>query len=176
MAMLSCKRSVIAIAVAATVVVVSTAATGQIAENENPFENAGSDRGTQDVPRPVAKPEFLIRMTKADCRRLIRRAEVPGPNYVPGVDAHGNPVAPAELPGAFTARELLPEEIAFELAFNPLSYAGNPDLAEIFRGAETSLGQVRYSLSSGALTLNGKRLNEATEAEILAFCRASLGE
>lgn len=152
----------------------------QISGRENPFSNAG-DKGAEatgradaPLPRPSAKPEFLIRMSKEDCRRLIRQSAVPGPDYQPGVDVRGNPVAPANIPGQFTDSDLLPDAIAFELSLNPLEFAGNPALADLFSGAEAGFGEIRYALTSGALTLDGRRLNAETTAEILTFCRAAL--
>ena len=163
---------------------------------DNPFTNAGGD-GKAPVPaapppaaetapasgsgvpagapKPDAKPDFLLTMSKADCRRLIRRSDVAGANYVPGVDVRGNAVSGAELSGSLTASDILPTEIAFELSLNPLSYAGNGDLADIFSESATSFGTIKFDLSSGALTLDGKRLNGATESEVLALCKSSLG-
>lgn len=155
------------------------------ASAENPFTNAtgGGEEGgvaasqpreQATPPRPEAKPDILLRMSKKDCERLIRRADVPGAEYKAGVDVRGNRVAGADLAGTLTAADVLPKEIAFELSMNPLGYAGNEDLADIFSESSTSFGQVRFDLSSGALSLNGKRLNGATEAEMLALCRQAL--
>ncbi|NMM43963.1 hypothetical protein HH303_05715 [Rhodospirillaceae bacterium KN72] len=164
---------------------------------DNPFTNAGGDGNAvtpaapppatetaptsggsgvpSGAPRPDAKPDFLLNMSKADCRRLIRRSDVAGADYVAGVDVRGNAVTGAELSGSLTAADILPKEIAFELSLNPLSYAGNGDLADVFSESSTSFGTIKFDLASGALTLDGKRLNGTTESEVLALCKSSLG-
>jgi hypothetical protein len=129
------------------------------------------DLDAADLPRPQAKPEFMVRMSKADCDMVLRRAAVPSADYVPGVDARGNSVAGANLPGTLTAADILPEEIAFELVINPMNFAGNPALQSLFANSKTSLGTIRYNLASGKLTLNDKALTPDTTAEIEALCQ-----
>ena len=150
----------------------STTAAPSPATKTAPISGSGVPAG---APKPDAKPDFLLNMSKADCRRLVRRSEVAGADYVAGVDVRGNAVTGAELSGSLTAADILPKEIAFELSLNPLSYAGNSDLADIFSESSTSFGTIKYDLSSGALTLDGKRLNGTTESEVLALCKSSLG-
>ncbi|MDF1747597.1 MAG: hypothetical protein P1V34_01850, partial [Alphaproteobacteria bacterium] len=145
---------------------------------DNPFTNAtgkGSDatsrQGGDDLPYPKAKPDIMLRMSKKDCERVLRRANVPSADYVPNLDIRGNAVAGANLPGTLTAEDILPEEIAFELALNPFVFAGNTALQDLFVNSSTSFGTVRYNLASGKLTLNDKPLTPATEAEIVSLCQ-----
>ena len=157
---------------------------------ENPFSNSGggttppapaadtdTSARTTDAPRPRpdAKPDLLLRMSKKDCETVLRRRNVVGADYVPGVDVRGNSVAGADLKGTLTAADILPEEIAFELSLNPLSFAGNEALEDSFSNTSTSFGMVRYNLSSGSLTLDGKRLNDETEEDLVEICRQALG-
>lgn len=158
--------------------IVTPAAAG----DANPFTNAtgsggGSSREVDGpaVPKPDAKPEILLRMSRKDCERLLRRVDVPGADYVPGVDVRGNKVASANLKGTLTAADILPEEIAFELALNPLASAGNAALATTFSESSASFGNVRFNLSSGSLTLNGKPLNDSTEQDMIPLCRQAVG-
>lgn len=139
----------------------------------NPFEN--QDGSPSGLPRPEAKPDFLLQMGRKDCERLLRRADQPGVTYTPGVDVRGNRVVGANLAGTLTAADILPEEIAFELTLNPITYAGNDDLAAAFADTTTSLGTIRYNLASGALTLDGKKLNGDTEQGMITLCRQALG-
>lgn len=157
-------------------------ATPATAGDTNPFTNAtgsgeGSTRQVDDaaVPKPDAKPEILLRMSRKDCERLLRRVDVPGADYVPGVDVRGNKVASANLKGTLTAADILPEEIAFELALNPLASAGNAALATTFSESSASFGSVKFNLSSGSLTLNGKPLLDSSEQDMVALCRQALG-
>lgn len=153
---------------------------------ENPFFNTGETSGQQsrsttgqsgtEVPKPESKPELLLRMSKKDCEKVLRRSDVVGADYVAGVDVRGNRVTGADLQGTLTAADILPEEIAFELALNPVSFAGNDALEDSFSNSSTSFGMVRFNLSSGALTLDGKRLNGETEQELVAICRQALGK
>ena len=126
------------------------------------------------LPRPDAKPDVLVRMSRDQCRRLLRRHDVAGAAYVPGVDVRGNKVKSADLAGTLTAADVLPEEIAFELALNPLSYAGNANLEDVFSNSSQNFGSIKYDLSSGALTFNGKRIDDSAEDEMVALCRQAL--
>lgn len=148
---------------------------------DHPFANATgagpettTEQGQDNLPYPPAKPEFLLRMSKKECQTVLRRAVVPSADYVPGLDIRGNAVAGATLPGTLTAQDILPEEIAFELALNPMVFAGNPALQTLFANSSTSLGMVRYNLTSGKLTLNDKALTPDTEAEIIALCQQAV--
>lgn len=114
-------------------------------------------------------------MSKKDCEKILRRADVAGADYVAGVDVRGNSVAGADLQGTLTASDILPEEIAFELNMNPLTFAGNSDLADTFSESSSGFGMVRYNLSSGVLTLDGKRLTGETEDDLIGLCRQALG-
>jgi hypothetical protein len=73
----------------------------------------------------VADPAFAepltVTISRLDCTRLVRHvpdAEVSA-EYQPGVDARGDPVAPADLAGANPIE--LPEQFTFTLEVNPLN-------------------------------------------------------
>lgn len=70
----------------------------------------------------AAKAQPLeVTITRFDCSRIVRYvpdAEVPA-DYVPGVDARGEPVAPADLYGGSGIE--LPEVFSFVLRVNPLN-------------------------------------------------------
>lgn len=139
------------------------------------FSTTTTTTTTAPPPQPQGGGEVMLQMSKRDCERLIRRANVPGADYVPGVDVRGNSVRGADLEGTLTASDLIPESIAFELSLNPLSFAGNSTLASVFSDSSTSFGTIEYNLASGALTLDGQRLDDGTESEMLDLCRNALG-
>jgi len=61
-------------------------------------------------------------VTKADCQALVHHRASADVKYKPGVDVHGNYVAPADLPGS-RIPNLVPEKIQFPLNINPANYA-----------------------------------------------------
>lgn len=126
------------------------------------------------LPRPENKPDVLVQMSREECRRLLRRHDFTSAEYVPGVDVRGNSVKSADLEGTLTAEDVLPKEIAFELALNPLSFAGNSNLETVFSNSSTNFGTIKFDLASGALTFNGKRIDGTMEDEMLVLCRQAL--
>lgn len=111
-----------------------------------------------------------IRVTKADCRRLVKHAPAPDVAYQPGVDVHGDPVAPAdlydrpriELPRTVT----LPIEVELDRRF------GLPD-DDSFEG-DVRVGTVAVDLDTGRATFNGQPLTAEAEAELRAKCQRVL--
>ncbi|MBP5855544.1 hypothetical protein KAJ83_00875 [Marivibrio halodurans] len=146
-------------------------------EAANPFTNDGAI-STGEPPRARLKPEAVrIVVSAADCRRLIPHEPSPDVTYQPGVDAHGDPVAPADLPGSTVLADRLREtEIAFDLTLNPLLFAGNQRLAEDFDEAVVDFGRVRFDRRTGALTLDGETLRDPATAAIADACRARLSD
>ena len=112
-----------------------------------------------------------ITVTAADCQRLIRHQPSADVAYTPGVDAKGNPVAPADLPGAVAIKT--PSEVTFDVSYDLLSNFGvTTDTALAPRG-EAVVGTVTYDLLSGALTFNGERLDAAETAALSELCKAA---
>jgi hypothetical protein len=116
-----------------------------------------------------------VRVTEADCRRLVLHEPAPDVAYQPGVDVRGKEVAPADLQGSNTlGQKLLETEIAFDLNLNPLLFAGNPALAETFDEATVNFGRVTYDKGTGRMTLDGEPLTDPQQAAIVAACRERL--
>lgn len=135
----------------------------------NPFDE-NTDESIEQ--RPQAKPdEFRVTMTKKDCKRVVKHAPADDVAYQPGVDSRGNAVAPADIPGSQMQFDL-PDDIEFDLALNPFDYGGNADLADIFSNSSTNLGTVKYSITSGKMTLNGNSLTDDQLDVIAKSCRA----
>lgn len=136
-------------------------------EGANPFTN----RGEVANPRAPRKSSGMtIQLTKRQCRQVVVNHE-PSADvaYKPGVDVRGNSVAPADLVGGF--EWVTPNEIEFNLAFNPL---GNTGLdSDDFVNTSASVGTVKYDILSGRLTLNGRPLSDPLLAVIESQCRAA---
>ncbi|WP_147300892.1 hypothetical protein [Aestuariispira insulae] len=125
----------------------------------------------QEAPRAKPKPDNMgPKVNGKICRRAVNHVPRDDVTYQAGVDAYGNPVTPADLPGSNFALDI-PDEVSFDLSFNPLKYAGNSNLENTFSDASMSMGTIKYSISSGRLTYNGKPLNDDQHAAIAAACR-----
>jgi hypothetical protein len=62
----------------------------------------------------LAGPAFAdVAVSKRDCDKLVQYRQAPGVEYQPGVDAHGRPVAPADLGGGYHIK--LPEIIVIPI-------------------------------------------------------------
>lgn len=144
---------------------------------ENPFKNISGDKEEsglavkQEAPRAKPKPENMgPKVNGKICRRAVTHVPRDDVAYQAGVDAYGNPVTPADLPGSNFDLDI-PDEVSFDLSFNPLKYAGNSNLEDTFSDASMSMGTIKYSISSGRLTYNGKPMNDDQHAAIAAACR-----
>jgi hypothetical protein len=89
----------------------------------------------------------------------------PGPAYVPGIDAAGRPVAPADLPAAPGAAAF--EEIAVKLTVDLKRRFGIP-ADDRFIG-EAELGYV--TVRDGRAFLNGAPLAAEADGALAALCR-----
>ena len=112
-----------------------------------------------------------ITVAATDCQRLVRHQPDADVAYTPGVDVNGNPVAPADLPGAVTIKT--PTEVTFDVTYDLLAnYGVDTDTTLAPRG-EAVVGTVKYDLLSGALTFNGERLDNAETAALSDLCKAA---
>jgi hypothetical protein len=110
-----------------------------------------------------------VRVSRKDCQSLIRYVPDPGVAYQPGVDVHGKPVAPADLPGS-SIRSVLPETVEFDVSFYPLARAKGGR----FNQSELYVGTVRYDLNTGEVLFNGVPLTDPEKDEMAQRCRAAL--
>lgn len=112
-----------------------------------------------------------ITVNATDCQRLVQHRPAADVAYTPGVDANGNAVAPADLPGSVTIET--PTEVTFDVSYDLLSnYGIETDTALAPRG-EAVVGTVKYDLLSGVLTFNGERLDDGEAAALADLCRAA---
>lgn len=130
-------------------------------------EQAGSLlRGPAPVAAPLAQadvPDRII-IDRDHCARYRAQAVNRGgdANYRPGVDVHGRPVAPADLPGSNSAAP----PVATDLLLNNRRNMppGSGLRGESYAGTVTVDGQ-------GRALLNGQPLDGAGGSEILELCR-----
>ena len=90
-----------------------------------------------------------------------------GADYVPGIDAQGNAVAPADLPASPTAANSADITIKLDArlaASYGVGVAGTP-------AGKVRLGTI--TLRDGRAYLNGKPLDARTNEAVIAACRAA---
>ncbi len=104
-------------------------------------------------------------LTDAECRLLVRHVPAADVAYEPGVDVHGNAVAPADL----GAPEItIPDEITIDvtaLVYELLQTTPPPGLED----TQIDLGKVVFR--DGQLTYNGQPLGEVADSALIAACR-----
>jgi hypothetical protein len=107
-----------------------------------------------------------MEISKTDCERIVKYAADQDVTYKPGVDVHGNAVAPADLPGS---QIQIPENIYIDLSlpFKDLLNSYNPKL----KNAEIYVGTVEYDLKSGRMLYNGQELSDPAQNAIAMECR-----
>ncbi|MEP2189339.1 MAG: hypothetical protein ABJK54_12615, partial [Alphaproteobacteria bacterium] len=90
---------------------------------------AGTEAQTPAPPpagQAVAEPATpKARITKRDCRRVLRHQPSGDVAYKPGVDARGKPVAPADLSGGF--KMVLPDVFEFNVTKDLTAYLGGAE-------------------------------------------------
>lgn len=107
-----------------------------------------------------------------DCRYLVQHHPDPGVAYTPGVDVHGKPVAPADLPGG--AQWQLPPVVEFTLVVNPFNAQGSASpsaQARQFVNTQLPVAHVSVDLRTGQVLLDGKPVDGGTADAVVAACR-----
>ncbi len=111
-----------------------------------------------------------VQITKRDCQRLVAYRPDPGVAYVPGADARGRPVAPADLSGA--PRIALPETIVIDIEADLQDRFGFPARAESFEG-DAQIGVVEVA-PDGTASFNGQPLQDDAQAALTRRCQEIL--
>lgn len=117
-------------------------------------------------PGPAKAGKIII--THGDCARLVPHEPAPDVAYQEGVDVHGRPVAPADLPGS--VRLDLPETFVFDLTIRPLD---NPLEDYEFEETGLVLGEVSVT-PDGRASFNGRPLQSESQAELSRRCQERL--
>ncbi|HLG85788.1 MAG TPA: hypothetical protein VKZ79_01165 [Alphaproteobacteria bacterium] len=153
----------------------------------NPDAAANEGDGTQIVvpprkPAPAAPTDLRPSAAASDsagveidadaCRYVTQHVPSPDTDYVGGVDANGNPVAPAGL--APSAQLKFPSTVVIEVTSNLARMLGRPapasgtTLGTGYR-ADALVGMV--SLVEGRLYFNGQPIGDDPDIELAALCR-----
>lgn len=110
---------------------------------------------------------------KADpalCRALVKHTPDADVAYQPGVDVHGNPVAPADLPGQpqmqLPAKIQIPLtlNLAKTLNLNTSSYPYN----QLGTGTEAQLGTL--TVEGDKVSFNGQPLSDEQQDKLAVLC------
>ena len=109
-----------------------------------------------------------VRVTKADCLRLVKHEPAPDVAYRPGTerDSDGELIVPPDLHGR--PRLDLPDSVEVPIEVDLDERYGLPS-DDSFKG-DVQVGRVRIDLKSGRATFNGQPLTGPDEAELRAKC------
>lgn len=110
-----------------------------------------------------------LRISRADCKRLVVHEPAPDVAYRPGIDVHGRPVAPADLNGGRQMK--LPDEIVIRLELDVMkgrSGALAGAMAHAMEG-QTALGTL--TLRQGRAYFNDEPLHGWEQELLLDACR-----
>jgi len=133
-------------------------------------------RAQNTTPTAEAAPEApKVRITKKDCRRLVRYQASANVAYQPGVDVRGNPVTPADASGGFT----IPDVFEFNITKDLSAYLGGAEeqlaadkaaaiAAEKSVAATNAAVESAESAVSSAETVYQNALADATAAQTAA--------
>lgn len=117
--------------------------------------------------RARAAEGHVLRLTKADCARVVKYRQAPDTAYRPGVDVHGRPVVPAD-PDGQTIR--LPDKIVIPITVELQDRFGIPANSALFK-AEAEIG--RIVVDGDRITFNGQLLQDSEILALAEACRRS---
>ena len=109
-------------------------------------------------------------LSPAFCNQLVKHTASADVAYQPGVDVHGNAVAPADLPGSPQMK--LPDQmkipltvnLAKTLNLNTNAYPYN----QLGQGTEAPLGTL--TVEGDKVFFNGQPLNDAQQDQLAVLC------
>ena len=110
------------------------------------------------------------------CRALTKHTPAPDVAYQPGVDVHGNAVAPADLSGQPQFK--LPDKIEIPLTVS-LAKTLNLDTtkypwSQLGPGTEGQVGKI--TVEGDKVLLNGQPLNDAQQDNLAVLCMKPSGQ
>lgn len=114
---------------------------------------------------PLAAQEPILRITKADCARLVEAAQAGDVTYQPDIDVRGRSVVAADLGGSGLEA---PGQILIHIGIELAERLGIPrDPSNFDADAEIGVVEVRDKHAY----FNGQPLQGEAEAELAAKCR-----
>lgn len=131
-----------------------------------------------DTAAPAA--EETLRINRGDCSRLVPHVARSDVAYREGIDVHGKPVAPADLPGSPDL--LLPEDYVFVVQIRPFDYVERRRLREDPEFIADALSENATELGLGTAVVtrdgrayfNGAALFDEEKFELARLCREAL--
>jgi hypothetical protein len=122
--------------------------------------------------QPAEQGDVPVYVTRQDCHQLVAHHPAPDVNYQPGVDVHGRPVAPADLPGSQNLK-ILPDRVTFDLKVNPLAYGSrlSTSAGDKFANTAMPIARIEVDLLSGAVKVNGQPLDSEQTRIVTDACR-----
>lgn len=133
---------------------------------------AASTAAAESLPMPppggvVVSADGRTVISSTLCAELAAAApDTAGADYMPGVDANGDAVAPADLPGG--APPLALDNFPIEISVNLQKRFGIPADAKVFRG-KAIVGLV--TIRDGRAFFNGEPITDNERAMMVAACR-----
>ena len=120
---------------------------------------------------PAMGMEQKVKISKKDCRWLVRHQPADDVAYKPGIDAYGRPVVPADL--ASNRRIKLPNVIAIPLNV-PLGNLLTSGTTSPVGGSEVGVGLVTVDRNTGEVKYEGKSLVQDEYESMVVACRKLL--
>ena len=119
---------------------------------------------------PAQAPAWAdVAVSRRDCDRLVKYQQAPGVEYQAGVDAHGRPVAPADLGGGYNIKPpetiVIPIEILVQDRFHIPSNS-------VLWNAEAQVGVV--TVKGDQVYYEGQLLGDQETAALEQLCREQM--
>lgn len=112
-----------------------------------------------------------VAITRRDCQYLVRHQPAPDVAYQPGVDVHGQAVAPADIGGGVQIK--LPETIYIPIEMGIGDRYHIPANSALWQ-ATAEIGTV--AVTGDQVTFNGQPLTADDNAALAALCRDKAGQ
>ncbi|MGD9743784.1 MAG: hypothetical protein AB7F08_14070 [Dongiaceae bacterium] len=119
---------------------------------------------------PTFAADSIVQMSREDCAQVVKHQPAADVAYQPGVDAHGNAVAPADLPGTPTLA--LPPEIPVLISVDLQDRYNLPANSALYEG-NAGIGVAMVDMN-GNVTFNGKPLTDPESSALAAACQQAM--
>ena len=138
----------------------------------------GGDPGlsVSSRPNPVIKkgdPDLSVSSAPVDpaiCRALVKHTPDADVNYQPGVDVHGKPVAPADLPGA--PQMQMPQTFTIPLTISLAKVlnlnTSQPPFSQLGPSTEATLGTL--TVTGDKVLFNGQPISDTQQDNLAVLC------
>lgn len=105
---------------------------------------------------------------RALCQTLVQHVPAPDVAYQPGVDVHGKPVAPADLPGGFQLQKTFTIPLTVPLAKALGIPATDYPLSQLGTTSEVQIGTL--TVDGDTVLYNGQPLTDAQQDNLAVLC------